>query len=193
MAISKHSSCDDYYDWILEDDEYTHGPKCMPTKCCGVLKDVQTCLNISTSIPLIISYGAGMNTFFALIYVTYSSLREVKVGKEESDNDKANEAPDVKQEPEHSEREKDNGDSNEMRESEIIEDTDDIKPRQESKHSKFNLQTTTVALTKLNRTRGDAEENAFKVATTRESPSKVENTKSKKSVKKQRYDWEALV
>ena len=169
---------------------YYNGDYCMPLECCGVLKNVLTCHNVSTSIPLIISSVVGINTFLSVIYLAYSSLREVKIETEESDNDKANEAPNPKQEPKERKEEKDNGDSNEIRKSEGIEHTDDTELRQKSRHLKSVFETTTKA-------ESDIEISPYKTTDplkSSRSPSKVENTKkNKKSVKKERYDWEALI
>ena len=71
-SVTGTTSCSNYYNLDEQSSIYT----CMPLKCCGVLKNVRTCLNISTSIPLIISYAAGMNTFLALVYVAYSHIQK---------------------------------------------------------------------------------------------------------------------
>ena len=69
--VSDEASCLNFFETAPNDGQ-DDGVFCPLEECCGTLKNVRICYELSTSIPLIISYAGALHAVCMLIYSTIS-------------------------------------------------------------------------------------------------------------------------
>lgn len=79
--VSDEDSCLNFF---KSADENEHSIFCPLDECCGTLKNVRICYELSTSIPLIISYAGALHAICMLIYSTISKRYLLSLVESES-------------------------------------------------------------------------------------------------------------
>ena len=82
-SVSDEASCLNFY----ETNRNNGNTFCPLKECCGTLKDVRVCYEVTTAVPLIVSYAGALHTMCTLTYNTISKMSRRIESRETDDKD----------------------------------------------------------------------------------------------------------